>query len=116
MFKKQNRHDADRRRYGERIMTESQLKRKIILYIKENYSNCFVYCPHDFTMSGIPDILICLHGRFIAIELKMKDKNKGSKFVLQQFILSLIRKAGGIAEVCYSLDEVKNLLDKMGSL
>ena len=116
MPKKQNRYDADRRGYGERIMTEAQLKRKVVLYIRENYPNVWVYCPADFIASGIPDILICLQGRFIAIELKIKGKNTGSKFTLQNFILSLITKAGGIASVCYSLDEVKNLLDKMGSL
>ena len=48
------------------------------------------------SLRGVPDILMCYKGRFIAWELKV-GKNKASD--LQQFHLESIRKAGGIARV-----------------
>lgn len=45
---------------------------------------------------GIPDILICAGGIFLAWELKV-GKNKASG--LQDFILQKINEAGGIAKV-----------------
>jgi len=48
---------------------------------------------------GIPDILICLNGLFIAIELKrpMTEKRQLHYEPLQQFTLAKIKKAGGQA-------------------
>jgi Holliday junction resolvase len=50
----------------------------------------------------VPDIIACLDGNFIAIEVKA-GSNKTT--VLQEFNLSAIRKAGGIAAAVYSLRE-----------
>ena len=47
-------------------------------------------------MSGVPDILVCYQGRFIAIECKA---GKGRVTALQQSNLESIEKAGGVALV-----------------
>lgn len=48
---------------------------------------------------GIPDIIGCVHGLFISIELKQSSKHKPSK--LQAHNLELIRFAGGLSFVAY---------------
>lgn len=47
-------------------------------------------------LSGIPDFLGCVAGRFVALELKTTGK-KATK--LQGWVLAKIRDAGGYAEV-----------------
>ena len=57
--------------------------------------------------AGIPDIVACVCGRFVAIELKA-GRNKPTK--LQELTMKLIRQAGGIAAPCWSVEEVTALL------
>ena len=51
-----------------------------------------------FTKDGIPDILVCFRGKFIAIEVKGP---KGRPSVLQLITLKKIREAGGIGVLLY---------------
>lgn len=60
-----------------------------------------------FTTVGVPDLLLCVRGRFVAIELKAP---RGVPTKLQVHQIGLIHKAGGVAAVCRSLDEVKAVL------
>lgn len=46
---------------------------------------------------GIPDIIMCVNGTFIAMELKKDNKSRATK--LQNHVLNLIRRAGGHATV-----------------
>jgi hypothetical protein len=46
---------------------------------------------------GIPDILMCVNGTFVAIELKKDAKSRPTK--LQSHVLGLIKRAGGHATV-----------------
>ena len=62
-----------------------------------------------FSSSGTPDILACINGRFVAIEVKRPG---GRVSALQQAKINLIRDAGGIAFVAYSLEETKQNLEK----
>ncbi len=57
---------------------------------------------------GVPDLLICYKGRFIAFEDKAAD---GEATPLQKHNLKLIKKAGGIAEEVRSLVKVRAILD-----
>lgn len=59
--------------------------------------------------SGIPDITACFNGRYIAIEVKAKDKEATD---LQKYNIDKIIKAGGIAFVAHSVEEVINYLLK----
>jgi len=89
-------------------MTENGLRNRIMKYL-DNVVECFVYKTMGTgqTKAGTPDLLICYKGRFIAIELKVRD-NKPTK--LQEYRLKEIRNAGGIADVAYSIIDVKNIL------
>lgn len=64
-----------------------------------------------FTKPGIPDLTLCLNGWFIGIEVK---NQKGIVSDVQKIHLRNINKAGGIAFVARSLDEVLSKLDEEG--
>ena len=59
---------------------------------------------------GIPDILACYKGKFIAIELKRPD-GEGVLAPRQQAQLNRIERAGGIAKVIDSLDDFKEIFN-----
>ncbi|WP_314578584.1 VRR-NUC domain-containing protein [Enterococcus gilvus] len=60
--------------------------------------------------SGTPDILACVNGRFIGIEVKKASGGIVSE--LQKSKLRKIEAAGGIALVARSVEEVKNELER----
>ena len=61
--------------------------------------------------SGVPDILACYEGRFIALEVKRDEgARKNETKPLQHRNIKQINSSGGIAAVVISVDEVKELL------
>lgn len=58
----------------------------------------------QFTKAGIPDILACYKGKFIALEIKAPT---GKPSELQLYNIEKIKEAGGIAMVLYPKDFVK---------
>ena len=63
--------------------------------------------PGPYGSRGVSDLLICLEGKFVAVELKTgKDKPTP----LQAQYLDEIEKAGGRSFVCRSLEEVKKVI------
>jgi hypothetical protein len=88
-------------------LSESQLKEKVMRYIKAKYPNAWLYKSADRWTSGIPDLILCIDGKFIAIELKVGN-NKPTR--IQQYVLKKIQEAGGQSGVCRSLNEVKTFL------
>lgn len=62
-----------------------------------------------FQESGIPDIVGCINGRLIGLEIK---SSRGKASELQLYKIDLINKAGGYATVVSSKnwEEVKNKL------
>ena len=61
----------------------------------------------QYSTAGIPDIIVCHCGHFIALEAKV-GKNQPTK--LQTVTIEQIRKAGGTAAVVRSVDDVKAVL------
>lgn len=57
---------------------------------------------------GVPDIVGCFYGRFVAFEVKRPNLGKVSK--IQHHILGKIKSADGCAFVVRSVDEVKQAL------
>lgn len=55
----------------------------------------------EFTKSGVPDILACVNGVFLAIEVKSPI---GRPSKLQLFTIEEIKKSGGVALVLYPKD------------
>ena len=61
-----------------------------------------------FGRGGVPDLIICADGRFVALEVK-NEAGRVSK--LQELEARHIRKSGGVIEVVRSLDEAIAVLD-----
>ena len=63
----------------------------------------------QFTKSGVPDILACVDGYFVAIEVKGPN---GKPSELQLHTIKKIREAGGFAFVIYpsGFDEFKQFI------
>jgi hypothetical protein len=59
---------------------------------------------------GVPDIIACIQGRFVAIELKGA---RGRVTPQQEQEIRRIRAAGGIAGVARSLEDVVTLLQEV---
>ena len=93
-------------------LSETRLKNKVIQFIKREYPGVWVYKAADRWTSGIPDLLLCIEGRFYAIELKV-GRNQPTR--IQRYVIEKIRASGGKAEVCRNVDEVREFLQKGGS-
>ena len=89
-------------------LSETQLKEKVIKFVKKEYPTAWVYKTSDRWTAGIPDILICKEGVLYAIELKV-GKNKATK--IQEYVLKQIKESGGFSTVSRSVGDVKNFLE-----
>jgi len=85
-------------------MTETQLKLKVMKMIRKEFPHVWFFKVHDMSRSGLPDLIFCVNGQFGAIELKVEG-NGPTKLQLHE--LGQIHKSGGVARVCYSVDEVR---------
>ena len=92
-------------------MKESDLQRRVLQWLNSVGAYAINIHGHEMQESGIPDILFCMKGLFGAIELKMPG-NKPSK--LQEYHMERIDKAGGVAFVAYSLEQVQAVMVQVG--
>lgn len=90
-------------------MNESDITKSILKYLK-TLPRCFFWKEHGgiYGTSGIPDIIVCIDGRFIALEVKTQ---KGKTTPLQNVAIRKIRISGGFAFVVRSVEEAKNAID-----
>lgn len=93
---------------GSNRMKEKTITDQILKYLKAQPC-CFVFKEHGgmYSTAGIPDIICCYKGKFVAFEVKTK---KGKLSKLQEVIIEGIRQAGGVAAKVTSLAEVKDIL------
>ena len=90
-------------------MSEQQIQKTILNYLKE-LDQTYSFKVIVANRKGIPDIIVCYKGRFIAFEVKT---TKGKATELQKLNLRQIEDAGGKAYVVRSVEEVKECLAKL---
>ena len=85
---------------------EAKVKVRVKKVLDEHKVYYFLPATGGYGRAGVPDIIACFNGRFIAIETKA---GKGTTTTLQERELDLIRKSGGVAMVINeeNLDELK---------
>lgn len=90
---------------------EKTITNQILKYLK-SLPECFAFKEHGglYGTSGIPDIIVCYKGKFVAFEVKT-EKGKLSK--LQEITIEKIRNAKGMAFKVTSLEEVKEILKEV---
>ncbi len=77
-------------------MTEKQFQNKVISFLKVQNIYYVKVWGGGYQKAGIPDLLCCIKGKFVALELKTE---KGTATVLQKYNLFKIQEAGGYARV-----------------
>lgn len=89
-------------------MKENDLITQIRNYLK-TVTDLFFWKEHggQYGTAGIPDIIVCYRGRFIAFEAKVGN-NKPT--LLQECTIRQILRAGGYALVVKSVEEVKEVI------
>ena len=89
-------------------MKEADLITAIKKYLA-TVADTFAWKEHggQYGTAGIPDIIVCHRGHFIALEAKV-GKNQPTK--LQTVTIEQICKAGGTAVVVRSIEDVKAAL------
>jgi len=93
-------------------MLEKTITTAIIRYLC-SLPHCFCWKQHggQFGTAGIPDIIVCLDGRFVAFEVKTES---GKLTKLQESALRKITAANGRAYTVTSLNQVKQIIENMG--
>ena len=92
-------------------MKESDIVKAILKYLK-TVPNCFSWKEHGgmYGTAGIPDIICCYCGRFVAFEVKTET---GKLTKLQESTIRKIKEAKGQAFKVTSVEEVKQILEHM---
>ena len=75
---------------------EAKVKKKVVDVIKKNNAYYFFPATGGYGRSGVPDVVCCYRGYFVAIECKA-GTNKPTP--LQEVEMAKIRQAQGIALV-----------------
>lgn len=90
-------------------MAEKEIVAAILSYLK-TVPYCFAWKEHGgmYGTAGIPDIICCIKGRFVAFEVKT-DSGRLTK--LQEAMIRKIKDAKGKAYKVTSIKEVKQILD-----
>ncbi len=92
-------------------MKELDIVRAILKYL-QTVPQCFCWKEHGgmYGTAGIPDIICCYRGKFVAFEVKT---GKGKTTALQESVINKIQKCGGKAAVVRSAEDVKAVLKEM---
>lgn len=77
---------------------EKQFENKVKKFLKDNGIWFTKVWGGGFQTSGIPDIIACVKGQFVAVELKAQN---GKPSELQLFHIRKINESGGYARVLY---------------
>lgn len=75
---------------------EKKVKDKVVAILKQEGAYYFFPATHGFGRSGVPDVVACVNGYFLAIECKA-GKNKPTALQIRE--IENIRHAGGVAVV-----------------
>lgn len=100
---------------------EAQLVAKIKRAITERYPEAWIVKQHGsaFATAGVPDLLVIIDGAAVMLEVKAAKPNESANSVmsrvtpLQMETISKIRKAGGVAEVVWDVDQALDVLNTL---
>jgi Holliday junction resolvase len=92
------------------VTPEAKVKKKVVDVIKKNGAYYFFPATGGYGRSGVPDIVCCYRGYFIAIECKA-GTNKPT--ALQEAEMHKIRQAQGFAKVVNedNINDVQTIFD-----
>lgn len=91
---------------------EKRFENKVKAFIKAQDCWYVKFFANKMTKSGIPDILACINGYFIAIEVKAEN---GEPSDLQIHQCKLIRESGGFSFIVYpsGFEKLKEIIENL---
>jgi Holliday junction resolvase len=92
---------------------EKKVKDKVVKLLKSHGVYYFYAATHGFGRSGVPDLVCCIKGHFLAIEVKA---GKNTTTALQDREIEAIRVAGGTAFVINetNIQQLEDYLNEQG--
>ncbi|MGN9164937.1 VRR-NUC domain-containing protein [Tissierellaceae bacterium HCP3S3_D8] len=93
-------------------MTEKQFENKIKNFLKSHDIWYLKVWGGGYMKSGVPDILTCVNGYFVAIEVKGPN---GKPSELQKYNIRKINESNGIGLILYpnQFEEFKELITEL---
>ena len=88
---------------------ESAIQRQILEWLSQQESIAVIKLI-TANRAGFPDVLCCVNGRFVSLEVKQEG---GRVSPLQLRRIAEIREAGGCAEVVRSLEDTKKIVEPL---
>jgi hypothetical protein len=94
------------------LTPEAKVKKKVVTVIKEAGAYYFFPVMNGYGRVGIPDIIVCHRGYFVAIECKAGN-NKPTELQLRE--IEAIRQAGGVSLVINetNIEDVTKVLESI---
>lgn len=97
---------------------ERQLTDRVIREVKKVFPDAWYLKVHGngYQRGGIPDLLFCVKGRFVAVEMKHQKPGESLEHMrsrlhpLQKKELNSIAGAGGVAVLAWTVDQVIDAL------
>ena len=93
-------------------MNEKRVEMKIRKELEKYNAWVLKTWSNGIQRAGIPDLIVCLNGHFVGIEVKAE---KGKPSELQKYNIKKIKEAGGIAMIVYpdDFEDIKKLLEQL---
>ena len=94
------------------MSNEKAFENKIKAFLKSKGAYFIKTHGDRFSRVGVPDIIACVNGHFVAVEVKAENSKPSE---LQLYHLDEIRKAGGHSFLLYPKDfeNFKNFLENL---
>ena len=89
-------------------MSERDIHNSILKYLRGR--NAYAVKTAPPMDNGTPDIICCMGGLFLAIEVKQPGKSPSK---IQEHRIRQIKSAGGVAMVATSVDDLMDQLEKV---
>lgn len=94
-----------------KMTSENQLQKRCLQWLREQDSIWYLKVfGSGVQTGGVPDILLCKKGKFVAIELKRPD-GKGVVHPRQEAQIRRIRESGGTGEVIDNFEDFVKLME-----
>ena len=99
---------------------EGLLQAAIVRAIKRRYPKAWVFHPvgGPYQEAGVPDLLVCVEGNFVGIEIKNPRPGESREALTsrvthrQRAHIRALNRAGGTAGVATSVEEAMTLVER----
>lgn len=100
--------------------SEKGLQKAVVRALRKRWPHAWIFHPvgHPSQETGIPDLLICIDGNLIGIELKHQKPGETEEHVLsrvsvtQWFHIRGINAAGGVAAPAWTVEQAVTIVEE----